>query len=163
MSSTKRTPAHPAYNLPEEAAAVAAAEEAVPTPAVAEAVPTVAVEAATAAAEAAGSGFGGAVAAAVAMEAIGAGGQATAEPGAINIARSPQSEADARNTGSYRELNLVPAGVNLPALLAISSMRLREARLLKRACSGLCSRLAVVRYWSRCGWASCGQEGGGKF
>jgi hypothetical protein len=97
MSSTKRTPAHSAYNLPEAAAAevaaaaaeataaaadapvpgseAAAAEEDAPVPAVAEAVPTVVAEGATAveaAAVAAASGSGGAAAAAAAAAEAGA-------------------------------------------------------------------------------------------
>ena len=98
MSSTKRTPAHSAYNLPEAAAAevaaaaaeataaaadapvpgseAAAAEEDAPVPAVAEAVPTVVAEGATAveaAAVAAVSGSGGAAAAAAEAGAVGYG------------------------------------------------------------------------------------------
>jgi hypothetical protein len=73
---------------PMPAVAEAAAAAVVLMPAVAVAVPTVAAEAAAAAAEAAAaaSGFGGAAAAAVAVEAIGAGCQATVGPGVIDIA-----------------------------------------------------------------------------
>jgi hypothetical protein len=71
MSSTKRTPAHPAYNLPDTAvAAAAAATEAAEAATTAAAAATTAVAAATTAAEVA-SGFGGEVAEAV--EAVEAG------------------------------------------------------------------------------------------
>jgi hypothetical protein len=73
MSSTKRTPAHPAYNLPDtaavEAAAATGAAEAAEATGAAEAA-TTAAAAATTAAEVA-SGFGGEVAEAV--EAVEAG------------------------------------------------------------------------------------------
>jgi hypothetical protein len=90
MSSTKKTPAHPGYNLPDTGAAAAAAEAA-EAAAATEAAEAVAVEAAEVAE---------AAEAVEAVEAAGGGGSPLAD-GAIDIARLPRQGLIRPNTSCF--------------------------------------------------------------
>jgi hypothetical protein len=100
MSSTKKTPAHPGYNLPDTGAAAAAAEAA-EAAAGTEAAEAVAVEAAAAVA----------AEAAEAVEAAGGGGGSPLADGAIDIASLPRQGLIRPNTSCFPAPRLCMRGL----------------------------------------------------